>query len=206
MSLSFCSTDEDSSWTCSSSSPTLSVSVSFSSQSSEMKTSLEWSSLVSSSISLNANRRLISLVWRLWEQTCVWTLSVFRTCLCWCWTATGGVAVSRPRGSPPWRRPVKRGRRGSGTRPARPSSQPRCELAGPPANPHGEASGILWRWRKCTGVLMGTGGGRRTSCRSWILVSSTCCMWSISCCRSWHRLCSSASLLLVKLSAVVLKK
>lgn len=31
-------------------------------------------------------------------------------------------------------------------------------------------------------------------------------MWSISCCLSWHRLCSSASLWLVKLSAVVLSQ
>lgn len=55
-SLSFCSREEDSSSTCPSSSPTLSVRVFFSPLSSVMRASLERSSLVSSSINLNTDK------------------------------------------------------------------------------------------------------------------------------------------------------
>lgn len=93
------------------------------------------------------------------------------------------------------------GRGGTVVQPARPSSPPRCVLAGlPECKTHGNSRDFFTSCQlQHPDVVIG-----RTSCRSWILVSSTCCMWSISCCLSWQRLCSSASFWLVTLSAVVL--
>lgn len=205
-SLSFCSREEDSSWTCPSSSPTLSVRVVFSPLSSVMRVSLERSSLVSSSITLNTDSSMVSDT-RRWIRFSIGDdrgdFIVFCTCLCWCWKGTGCSKASRPQGYPPWGCLGRAGKRGSVNQPARPSAQPHCVLTGPPGNTHIQKQCVKL-CQLCVSVWLAEGVSRPTSCRSWILVSRTCCMWSISCCLSWHRLCSSASLWLVKLSAVVL--
>lgn len=132
---------------------------------------------------------------------------VFCTCLWWCWKVTEFLGASRPLGCPPWGRLGREGRLGIVIQPVKPSAPPHGALAGPPGSEHQVETVMSCKpaapVRQFT-VCSTEAARRRTSCRSWIFVSSTCCMWSISCCLSWHRLCSSASLWLVKLSAVVL--